>query len=246
VQVNVSEADSYYLDIFRVVGGRDHAKFVHSHFGQIRTEGLSLAPAPDYGHDTLMRNFQTDPAPQPGWSVDWQIEDRHGYLAKGRQIHLRYTDLTEGAAAATCEGWVSPGSYNETKQAWIPRIMVCRQAESAPLASTFVGILEPYEGSSSIASIRRLPLYAPDGQHCGDGDGAGECGSMGVWERGSGQRCGDGDVAVEVTLRDGRRDLLVALDIEDPLARSPRGAGLKVFQPDWSVELNGEFHHLRK
>ena len=38
--IDVSERDSYLLDVFRVVGGKDHAKFFHSHFGVTKTEGL--------------------------------------------------------------------------------------------------------------------------------------------------------------------------------------------------------------
>ena len=42
--VDVSELESYVLDVFRVVGGTDHAKFQHSHFGTIETTGLTLKP----------------------------------------------------------------------------------------------------------------------------------------------------------------------------------------------------------
>jgi len=43
---------------------------MHSYFGTIKTEGLSLKASQDYGFDTLMRNFQTAPLLTPGWSVD--------------------------------------------------------------------------------------------------------------------------------------------------------------------------------
>ncbi|HET6454870.1 MAG TPA: heparinase II/III family protein, partial [Armatimonadota bacterium] len=61
--VDTSEKDSYILDVFRVVGGKDHAKFTGSHFGTITTQGLTLKPAPDYGYGTQMRNFQVDAKP---------------------------------------------------------------------------------------------------------------------------------------------------------------------------------------
>jgi len=52
--IDVSDRDDYLVDIFRVVGGTDHAKFMHSHFGRITTQGLSLTPADAYGYDTQM------------------------------------------------------------------------------------------------------------------------------------------------------------------------------------------------
>lgn len=222
VQVDVSDADSYYFDVFRVVGGSDHAKFMHSHFGQIQTHGLALASSEDYGYGTLMRNFRSDPSPRPGWSVDWRIDDRYGYVAPGLDIHLRYTDLTSGASASVCEGWVSPGIFNQTEQAWIPRLMVRRQSAASPLVSTFVGLIEPYEGRPLILSSRRLALRTPQGKPCHDGD-----------------------AAIEVILADGRRDLLIALDVEDPLGLSPRGKDVVVHQKDWRVRIDGELAHVR-
>ncbi len=212
-QVDVSERDFYLVDVFRVAGGTDHAKFVHSHFGRITPHGLSLQPADDYGHGTQMRSFRHDPGPAPGWSVDWAIDDRHGLLPPGRDVHLRYTDLTEGAEASTAEGWVVAGIYDSSKELWIPRLMVRRKAETAPLRSTFVAVIEPYEGASRIASIRRLPLQGP-------GPSAGP----------------DNHVAVEITLADGRRDLLVTTNAEnlDP------ARGTTMLQPDWGLELDGD------
>lgn len=185
--VDISDEDCYVVDIFRVSGGRDHAKFVHSHFGEITTRGLALSPASDYGHGTQMRGFRSDPKARPGWSVDWKVEDRYGLLPEGSDIHLRYTDLTSGAEASTAETWVTAGLYNTSEEAWIPRVMVRRQANEAPLKSTFVSIIEPYAGRSSIREIRRLALETPDGA-----------------------ACADSDVAVEVVLADGSSDLIIA------------------------------------
>ncbi|MBI3987244.1 MAG: hypothetical protein HY343_10005, partial [Lentisphaerae bacterium] len=224
VQVSLSAADSYYADIFRVVGGRDHAKFMHSHFGAMTTRGLNLKPAADYGHGTIMRDFKSDPAAAPGWSADWTVEDRYRILREPRDIHLRFTDFTTGAEAATCEGWVVGGHFNTRQETWIPRLMVRRQAREGVLASTFVGVMEPYEKTSGIASIRRLPLTTPDGRPYGDAH-----------------------VALEVRLADGRSDLILAADADNPRNERPAPAedgGL--VQPDWGVRTDAELCVVRK
>ena len=196
--IELSERDFYVIDIFRVVGGSDHAKFVHSHFGKVTPHGLSLEPGGGFGHGAQMRNFQIDPSPAPGWSVDWAVEDRYGLLPSESDVHLRYTDLTTDAQACLCEAWVSIGGYNKNEEAWVPRVMVRRRAKEPPLASTFVALIEPYEDKSRIAAIRRLPLQTPQGT-----------------------ALPDSDVAVEIQLADGRRDLFVAADVEKPVITKP-------------------------
>ena len=221
--IDVSDRDFYVLDVFRVVGGTDHAKFVHSHFGTVTTDGLTLKPAAKYGHGTLMSNFKTDPAPKPGWSVDWKIDDHYGYLPKGAEVRLRYTDLTTGAAASVCQGWVIAGSYDSSEQKWIPRVMTRRRAAKAPLVSTFVAVIELYGKKRTIASVRRLPLV-----------------------NAKGQPFGDGSVAVEVVLTDGRRDLLVFADVKNPLDRMPsRAKGHVLCQKDWTLRFDGQACFLR-
>jgi hypothetical protein len=217
--------DFYLIDIFRVVGGVDHAKFVHSHFGTIRTDGLELRDAEPYGHGTEMRNFRTDPNPRPGWHVDWEIEDRYEILAQDARVRLRYTDLTTGAQVSAAEGWITAGQYSTSVETWIPRILVRRRSETALLASTFVSVIEPYEGESNIASIRRLPLQ--------DADGA---------------QYADPNVAVEIVFRDGTRDLLIAADVENPLELEPSAAkqGTWLVQPEWKLQLAGELCLVRK
>ena len=68
---NISDKDFYILDIFRVTGGTDHAKFFHSYFGTVTARGLKLEPAETgFGSERLMRSFQVDRQPTPGWSVE--------------------------------------------------------------------------------------------------------------------------------------------------------------------------------
>lgn len=222
--IDISDRDSYIIDLFRVVGGTDHVKFMHSHFGRITTAGLSLTPAEEYGHGAQMRQFYEDPAPQPGWSVDWTIDDRYHYLSPGADVHLRHTDLTTGAHAFTAEAWVSVRGSTVVEESWIPRILVRRQATEGPLASTFVSVIEPYDRTSNIAHIRRLSLQTPDGVPYPD-----SC------------------VAVEVQLTDGRRDLFVAADVENPLRLTPSRAEQPVMvQDEWNLRLDGEAGMVRR
>ena len=219
--IDISARDAYIVDIFRVVGGADHAKFTHSHFGQITTEGLSLKPADDYGHGTQMRNFSADAEPKPGWSVDWQIEDRYHLRPPGADIHLRYTDLTSDAKAFTCESWISLGGVED---AWIPGVMVRRQTEKESLASTFVSIIEPYEGTANIARIRRLSLATPNGIEYPEAN-----------------------VALEIQLADGYRDLFVVADVENPLSLNPsRTEDRVIVQKEWGLCLDGELCLVRR
>ncbi|MCC7498892.1 MAG: heparinase II/III family protein [Bryobacterales bacterium] len=179
--VELPESDFYVIDLFRVAGGADHAKFLRSHFSTLATTGLNLTPASDYGHGTLMRNFRTDTAPKSGWSAVWTAQDRRGYLPPGTEVRLRYTDLTRGAEASTAESW-SVMDATSTEEFYVPTIMLRRRSAAGALASVFLGVIEPFGRTPAITSIRRLDL----------------------------QGLPDSNVAVECTLASGGRDLWIA------------------------------------
>lgn len=92
IMVDISQQDSYVIDIFRVIGGNEHTKFMYSHFGKMTAHGLNLNSSEPYGNETIMRNFRSDIKPALGWSVDVSIQDNLRILSKGSNIHLRYTE----------------------------------------------------------------------------------------------------------------------------------------------------------
>ncbi len=218
VMVDTVGEDFYVLDVFRVVGGNDHAKFTRSSFSQLSTPDLRLEPAPDYGNQTLTRNFRVHRNAAAGWTADFKIEDRYHYLPPGAEVHLRYTDLTSNADAYTAESWTVRNATS-TEQFWIPTLVTRRQSQDAPLSSTFVSVLEPCGRQSRIRSMRRLKLETPRGV-----------------------AYGDAHVAVEVRLSDGRRDILILADVENPLSLSPSLAKDRVMvQKETGVRASGEF-----
>lgn len=222
--VDVSNKDFYVLEIFRVVGGTDHAKFIGSHFGTLQTQGLKLQPDRDYGHETQLRNFFTDPRPAPGWSADWAIEDRYGYRPPGTRLRFRYTDLTAQAQASVCEAWVIAGHFNVLDEAWVPRLMIRRSADTAPLASTFVGLIEAHENQPVIRQARRIPLVSANGEPLPDNH-----------------------VALEIELGNGQTDLIMARDVENPLGRPaalPADELLRI--PSWNACSDGSLVFLRR
>lgn len=202
----------YLFDLFRVTGGQDHAFFLHGPFGTAELPGLALAPAPDYGHGSLLRDFRAADAVEPGWQAEWQVQDRYGLWDHPRDVHLRYTGLTDNASVSLCEAWVNAGSDNVKEEAWLPTLMVRRQSQGEPLRSAFLGVLEPFEGQSAIASVRRLPLAFADGLPPSPGD-----------------------AAVEIVHCCGRVDVIVALETPGRTAVVQTGTG--TLQTSKSVEL---------
>ena len=247
VRLDVSDADSYYADIFRVAGGRDHAKFTHGTFARVESRGLAVAPGKDFGFDSLLRNSKTDPQPSPGWSVEWKLASWREFVELGNVPHdkvvsgtnasemaaepppgsdlrMRVTELTNDAEATLCEAWIAPGSYSTKTEAWIPCVIARRRAENAPLVSTFVSTIEAFDGAALIRQSRRLSLATP-----------------------SGAICGDDHVALEVSLVDGRTDLLLFVNSRNPLnlKPDPKTEG-GVVQSDWDVRFDGELAVIRR
>lgn len=145
VMVETGPEDYYVLDVFRVAGGSEHARHTHSSFSTPTVFGANLSPAESpYDAGTLMRNFRFDKAPAETWGVDWKITGP-------RDIHLRSTELTRGAAAGLAESWTVE-SATSTREYWIPTLVSLRKAPD----STFVSVLEPYEGRPRIRAITRL------------------------------------------------------------------------------------------
>lgn len=185
--IDTSPDHSYALDIFRVAGGKDHIKSFSSHFSTLSTTLENSQPATDIAHSQL-RNFKVTRDAAPGWSADFKIEDRYHLMPEGpkRDLHLKYMDLTGHADAYTAEAWVVAGTYDSTAEAWIPRV-ITRRRGAAPLSSTFVDVLDPYDGTPAVRSAERLPLV---------GDGSAPA--------------ADNAVAISVTLADGRHDVIVS------------------------------------
>jgi len=223
--VDVSPADAYVVDLFRVVGGSDHARFFHSSFGTATTAGLVLKPSAGFGQDfvnsgtglvgwgflpddgsgddAIFRNIQTDPQPPVGWSATWTITDHYHLLPAGSEVHLRHTDLTRGTEACVAESWIN-SNRDVVDEQWLPTL-VTRKRGIAPLATTFVAVIEPFTQLPSVASIRRLD--SPDAT-----------------------------VILEITLADGRCDLIIAAD----------GPGQILNQPEWHVKTDGELVLVRR
>jgi len=216
--VDISEKDSYVLDIFRVAGGTNHTRFSHGIFGKLTTHGLSPVPGDVTRYGDLMRNFKRDAKPPTGWSADWNVEDRFKYLPPSSEVHLRQTDLIRGTEVELAETWVAIGLYNDTAEAWIPSVLVRREAEQAPLASIFVSVLEPYETKTNLAAIRRLELQ--DAQ---------------------GKPCTDSEVGVEIRLADGRWDILLSRNIEN----QPASAEAVLVEKESGARFDGDLCLIR-
>jgi hypothetical protein len=215
--IDISPDAFYVLDVFRVVGGSDHAKFTHSLTGTISTDAVTTTNTIEYGHGTQTRQFRQGLSTNAFWSATWQIQDRYKAGSKGKAVQMRYTDLTDVTQVLVGETWVVGGQYGNTTdsdQLWIP-CLISRRQGTALLSSTFVSVLEPFSGESAIQQIRRLPLEA------------------------NGAPSGPDNVAIEITLKNGMRDLYIERNREATPA-------VTLKQPDWNVTLDGEVCWLRR
>lgn len=220
--VDISEKDSYIVDVFRVIGGTDHAKFLHGYFGDLTTNGLSLSPIQNFGIEAQMRNFRGDSAPKEGWSATWDIRDVYNYLSEGQSASLRYLDFTRDASAMTAETWVAFG-FSNSDEAWLPAVVVRNQSETGPASTAFVGLLEPFENTPKIESAERFDIF-----------------------NGRGEKYSDMNIALQIDLADGTKDIVLAMDAENPLESKPSFSNEKIAAlPDIGFETDAEFCLVR-
>ncbi|GMU91327.1 MAG: hypothetical protein AMXMBFR4_03850 [Candidatus Hydrogenedentota bacterium] len=214
--VDMDATDFYVIDCLRVKGGSDHAYGFSSFFGTVQTSGLNLVNSAPYLKLEQLRAFRSDEAPQSPWGVTWTLDDRYDYLPDDKQIHLAFTNLTHNARAILCDAWVDTAIYGEDSQ-WIPRLIVQRFSDNAPLESTFVAVIEPFERASKIESVSRLSLKGPDGAELPDSY-----------------------VAVQVDKADGKKDLALFNDpageaeliLDSPVIRYRGDAALLTLGPE--------------
>ncbi len=166
--------DSYLLDIFRVKGGHQHDYVFHALSDKVDFEGVTPGPAaagslagPDVrwgelqGNDGDMMGFPNRPywCPPPENGFGFLMAPQRapagdGFRATWREIggqdcHLRLSMLPEpDTELVTC--W-APGIYPQRQGAYgspggFPRTrsILARRRGTAPLASTYVALLEPY------------------------------------------------------------------------------------------------------
>ncbi len=216
--VDISENESYILDVFRVVGGTDHANFLHGYFGDLTTTGLSLSPIQNFGIEAQMKNFRGDSAPKEGWSAMWKIKDVYNYLSEGQSASLRYLDFTRNASAITAETWVAFG-FSNANEAWLPAVVVRNQSETEPAATAFVGLLEPFENSPRIVSAERLDIFSAQDE-----------------------KYSDMNIALQIDLADGTKDIVLAMDAENPLESKPSfSTEKKASLQEINFETDGDF-----
>ena len=101
--VDLSPEQFYLLDIFRVVGGSDHLKCVGSSFGAITTAGVNPNEAVEPRGELQVRNVKRDPAPPPGWSVEWNLslQGEACYLQRNAEGRLTRAALFHGTRLTT-------------------------------------------------------------------------------------------------------------------------------------------------
>jgi hypothetical protein len=224
--VDISDFDSYILDVFRVVGGSDHMKLQYHYYGRMTTSGLTLEPSAGIGAELQLRNCRRDPSAKPGWTADIiidesQLPSSHRYLPPGYEAHLRHTDMTAEAEVFIAEAWTAPGGLNSKAEAWLPCLAVRRQAKEYPLMTTFVSVMEPYGTSPVIKEILRRTLVEDGGQYP------------------------ESNIAVEIRLADGRRDLLVTASTENPLGAASFSSKKMITQKEWGLRFTGDTCMIR-
>lgn len=171
-QVDLPDGNFYLVDIFRVRGGKEHIKYMHTNCAELSINGLNLIPGPKEGCGGFMRNYQCADVAHPGWQADFHLSLPAEDDTLPENIHVLCTDFTEAAGAMVAEAWVAK-DFNSNEQMWIPRIMTYRSGMEEGLFSTFVSVIEPYEDTPRTSS-RRLPIVCSDHQ-------SEESGEVAIW-----------------------------------------------------------------
>jgi hypothetical protein len=225
--IDVSDKDFYVLDVFRTVAGSGHYKFVYGPYGTLTANKLNLKHSDkDLLTGGQLRNFSLATNPPNGWSAEWKVDDRFHQLPAKTDMRMRYTDFSHGVDVITNEAWTATMTQLleplHAGENWIP-CLITRKTGTAPLSSTFVSVLEPFEKSSAIKTIRRLQPRTEEGDEFADSY-----------------------VALEVVLNNGETDVVLSADPVNPLNIGPKiTKRFNMSVTGMDVALSGSFSCMR-
>jgi hypothetical protein len=200
VQIDINEAESYFLDLFMVRGGETHRLIQNGNGPTVEVQGVGLTPQDGgtmAGADVEYASAYDGPVgswsyngsglqfldnverggPADSFTVDWNMVETWRKMPDDFEAHLRLHNLTPVDEVAVADGY--PPEYgNAPKQLrYLHRV---RRGED--LTSFFVTVFDPYGKSPNITSARLLEHATQDGVFA---------------------------AAVEVRLADGRRDVIL-------------------------------------
>lgn len=181
------EQNAYALDIFRIRGGEDHVFSFHGPPGKVLAEGLKLEAQTsgtyageqvafaDHGETIplgypYLYDVERDRHPSSNFVLDWATEPGYRGVTGRDNIHLRYHSLSPCDDIALADGdppQNKPFNPRRIRYALLHRSTSQPRSNesSAPLASTFVSLLEPYRAQPFIKSATRLLTDPADDQN---------------------------------------------------------------------------------
>ncbi len=184
--VDVSERDSYVVDIFRVAGGKQHDYSLHGPYGDLEVSGISLSEpmsgtlaGPDVPYTFLYDDLELSKpgaqgfgrykgsgfsyikSPRRGeassaWRATWQVKEVNGDPAGHRMTIFRIP--TAGEDTYVGDG-IPP--FNGRNPPELNYLIARRTGED--LSSTFVSLFVPHTGDLFVKSVRLLKATPEDG-----------------------------------------------------------------------------------
>jgi hypothetical protein len=175
--VDISDTDSYVLDVFRARGSTNHRLSYHGPSQTATVEGLTLVAQPTGtfagpdvefaqlpGEEETISNtsgfsylYDVERSGGPvssSYTVDWRAEDTRNRIKEGSEPHLRLHALTPTDEVALASG--DPPQNKSGNPRRLRYLLQSRLGEN--MSSQFVTILEPYDTTPFISSVRALQV----------------------------------------------------------------------------------------
>lgn len=180
--IECAEGNRYVIDLFHARGGNVHRLSWHGPGENTTVEGLELVkqgtgtfagPNVPYGEfydgkvgwrykgagfmylDKPSRSGAT----KTPYTVDWPVEMRRERVRAGTVPHLRLHALTDCDEVALASG--SPPQNKSGAPKWLRYLIQTRKGDA--LESNFVNVLEPYNNTPFLRSVRHLEVEAAEG-----------------------------------------------------------------------------------
>ncbi len=176
--IQIDNARSYVVDLFRVRGGGEHVYSFHAAEGDVATEGLELqgrsgtyaGPSIGFGefYDEafsgsyagsgyqFLDHVETAANRPETFSADWKVRDTHNQAPEAAKdkVGLRMTMLGNQGEVSFANGYPAQNIEGNPDSL---RYMLVRN-QGSDLASRFVGVIEPYLENPMVEASELMPL----------------------------------------------------------------------------------------